>query len=76
MRRRLSRLNVQWVSLVLFAGLIGVPPVGAQGQDEAELPEAFRAHIFRFTVRRSDRSRVKSRPPVTTPRRTSIKAFR
>ncbi len=43
MRRRLSRLNVQWVSLVLFAGLIGVPPVGAQGQDEAELPEAFRA---------------------------------
>ena len=43
MRCTLYRLNVWWVSLILIAGLLGIPHVEAQAQDEAELPEAFRA---------------------------------
>ena len=39
----LYRVSLGWVTFVLIAALTGVPSAGAQEQDDAELPEAFRA---------------------------------
>jgi tetratricopeptide (TPR) repeat protein len=43
MPKKLFRLSLRWLSLVLITGLISVSNVSAGGQDEDELPEAFRA---------------------------------
>ena len=43
MPKKLCRLSFRWLSLVLITGLISVSNVSAGGQDEDELPEAFRA---------------------------------